>query len=440
MHTLYRILPLLLSVLLLTACQDDDNGAGMSATISSVTTDETSALQARVNVTLTMPGDVVVYYWPAGDKGNTHTAQSTVRRGHSIPLLGLQANTAYEFRIIPGGDESAAKDGNFTTPSIPPHVTDFYQESESTVSPAASGYYLFASMTKPGCLYLVDGSGSIVWYRTTPNVIKAARIAQNNTIITLEDNTDNAMGDGNIILQTTFANDTVFYQVSGRNGFDRIAHHDVQVAANGDVVMITNEMKDGYPGDGLLVLDYRGNKKWRWSTFDAMPHINPENYRQPWGNSLFIDTDGHYIVSFRSLCQVWKIHNTTGAVLWTLGKNGTIALPEGGEFLYQHYAHRNADGDIMLFDNGDASRPTSRAVAFKLNELQTEATLTLDTPLPSALYSNIMGSALLLPDKNILAASAVNGRLVQLTQAGDVHWQLKTASRVYRVEHVAKPW
>ena len=422
---------------------EDNNHPNIYVESVGVTNNETSALKARVNVVVSDQSLVQVKYWTDDENAaQLSEVSETGKKNHVVPLFNLKENTTYHYRvlIISANPQPEGEIQTFTTASIPSFVKEFYKESENVISDESDGYYLFASMIKPGCLYLVDKTGKIVWYRTTPNVIKAARISRNNTVVTLEDTNNNQMGDGNIVLETSWADDTISYHVVGKKGFDKMAHHDVQIDKLGNTIVITNEVKDGYPGDGLLVLDRQGQKLWSWSTFDAM-EINPVNYKQPWGNSLFIDSDNNYIVSFRSLCQVWKINSTTGAVIWKFGKNGDVEFDDDdNQFMFQHFAHRNKFDEIMVFDNGDASRPRSRAISFTINETTKKATTQINTFLPDNLYSAIMGSTSFLEDGNILAASAVNGTIVKMNTSGEVMWTLKTANRIYRVVYVEDPF
>jgi arylsulfate sulfotransferase len=434
-------LKLLLIVSVFLSCEEEETIA-VSVESVKILNDERSALKAKLIIELSEAADVQIKFWSEGVAEEDATLLlSDNKKNHTITLFELNENTTYNYKIIVTGESSTfSKVQSFTTASVPLWVKNFYKE-DNEINDGDDGYYLFASMTKPGCLYLVNKTGKIVWYKTSPNVIKTARLTKRNTIITLEDNMDNPMGDGNIVLETSWADDTLFYQVKGQKGFDRVAHHDVQVHSNGNIVLITNEVENNLPGDGLLVLNPRGEKVWSWSTFDEIKNINLSTYKQPWANSLFIDKDDNYIVSFRSLCQVWKINATTGVVMWKLGKNGDVKIDDSGSsFLFQHYAHRNNNDEIMLFDNGDATRPLSRAISFSINETSKEAVTKIKATLPASLYSVIMGSTIFLPDGNILSASAVNGRIVKMGTSGEVRWTLKTADRIYRVEYVSEPF
>jgi hypothetical protein len=52
----------------------------------------------------------------------------------------------------------------------------------------------------------------------------------------------------------------------------------------------------------------------------------------------------------------------------------------------------------------------------------------------------IMGSAMFLPDNNILAASAVHGRILKMNASGEVLWSLKTDKQIFRVFYLENPF
>lgn len=88
-------------------------------------------------------------------------------------------------------------------------------------------------------------------------------------------------------------------------------------------------------------------------------------------NSFFIDPrDGNLICSFRNTDQVLKINRKTGDIIWRLGgKNSDFALTPHQYFLKQHNATLvDNNQTLLLFDNGDGSRPYSRILEYKLDE------------------------------------------------------------------------
>jgi len=354
-------------------------------------------------------------------------------------------NTTYRMDVWGIGEDGQQiilkeKEMILTTGKIPEEIQGFLKKEESKFDGDLKGYYLFANMSSPSCTYLLDMHGDIVWYRRSPNTIKCVRFTNRNTLLTIEDEDHTPFGDGNILLETTLAGDTLFYHRKGKGGFDKSIHHDAILNHRGHYLAVTNELKGGYPGDGLVEWDSKGNKVWEWSTFDARNEYNLEMREQPWINSVFQDKDHNYIISLRALHQVWKINSTTGKVMWKLGDKGDVVMDKNGYFMYQHYAHMTTGGQMLLFDNGGEKRQSSRLLSFQLNEQQKSASIVVNIPLSDTYYSPIMGSVQQLEGNHFLVASSVKGAGLLLDSTGRILNKIVLRDRVYRMEYVINPF
>ncbi len=87
-------------------------------------------------------------------------------------------------------------------------------------------------------------------------------------------------------------------------------------------------------------------------------------------NSLIVDPrDNNFIVSLRNQDSIIKIERTTGDVLWTLGGLGDdFNLTSEQSFSRQHYASVTDEGNILLYDNGNANNQ-SRVIELTLDEV-----------------------------------------------------------------------
>ncbi len=129
-----------------------------------------------------------------------------------------------------------------------------------------------------------------------------------------------------------------------------------------------------------------GQTVFEWQSIDHIPvtdatqdidltqaSINPVHI-----NSVVFDTDSNLIVSCRNLDAVYKINYKTGEIIWKLGGskakgnqfrflNDTVNSFVG--FSHQHHVHRLANGNLVMFDNGNL-KPTqaSRVVEYELDE------------------------------------------------------------------------
>ncbi|MDN5200724.1 arylsulfotransferase family protein [Fulvivirgaceae bacterium BMA10] len=429
-------------IVLLSSLSCDKEAIELTLNIANLELEEDTSqvLRKTILFSITQMTDAYISYWES-DKGENSARVTEVSESaliHKINVFALKENLEYNFRINleNGASYYESEVFSFRTGTIPDWVKHFYEPAENKIITQESGYFMFHKIAAPSCLIITNHLGEIVWYKTSRHNIKVARFTKHGTLLTLEDDQNNPFASGNIILETTLAGDTLLYLRYGQGDFSKIAHHDVQLTQHNDIMFLTDEHENGLPGDGILVLDRSGQKKWEWSSFDVFKEIDAKKYVQPWSNSIFQDEDGHYLVSFRKLSQVWKIHNVSGNVIWKLGQGGDFQLSQEAQFQYQHYAHINDKGHLMLFDNGSTDRPQSRILILSPDQPRREARLIHSVDLPADLFSPIMGSAALLPDNDFLCVSSTQGTILKLDRSGAVKWKMKANDRVYRVEYI----
>ena len=439
---------LLFCLIAVAACKkSNDVNSAITVSNMQVQNDETAALMAKISFTLSRHSGVTLVYTDKRTGEVKEAKSGREERNHTIQLYELNENTGYEYYLkYPDGDgkgETTSSKFSFTTASIPSSIKTFYKQDENVISEAAPAHFMFTSRMAPSSILIVNNTGKLVWYKAFRHMLKVVRFTKNNTFLCLIDENNTPFGDGNVILEMSLAGDTLFLLKQGMKGFTRSVHHDLQLSSRGHILAVTNVYPtDGgkVPGDGILELDRNGNKVWEWTTFDTPDAAAMNATNQPWINSLVIDTDNNYLISLRTFSQVWKVNAQSGAVMWKLGKGGDVMMDAAGHFQFQHYAHRNNDGDVMLFDNGSATRPATRLLSFTIDEQQKKAVTKLNVPLPSHLYSAIMGSTMQLPDKQLLSASSTNNRIVKTDLSGNVLWALKVAEPIYRGEYIGNPF
>lgn len=203
---------------------------------------------------------------------------------------------------------------------------------------------------------------------------------------------------------------------------------------------------------GLVVEHHRNNAAMLWNTFEHLEvaesasdvDLNAAQIN-PWhGNAIDIDTDGHLLVSFRNSDQIVKLNSQTGAIMWRLGgkKNQFTFLNDSfNGFSHQHGIRRLANGNIILFDNGNLhSPPTSRAVEYALDENAKTARLVWEYRHDPVLYGFALGFAQRLANGNTLICYGIAQRIIEVDAAGNTVWDLKIdepnrfAYRAFRIE------
>jgi hypothetical protein len=123
------------------------------------------------------------------------------------------------------------------------------------------------------------------------------------------------------------------------------------------------------------------------------------------GNALELDYDGNIMFSSRHLDEITKINRTSGEVIWRLGgkKNMFEFINDPDRFTYQHAIRRLANGNIILYDNGNYhSPPYSRAVEYNIDEVNKIAALAWQYRNNPDIFGGAMGFAQRLDNGNTL--------------------------------------
>jgi hypothetical protein len=167
--------------------------------------------------------------------------------------------------------------------------------------------------------------------------------------------------------------------------------------------------------DDQVFFEWRSDENFEVT--DATPDISlGTNTVDPWHvNSLDIDNDGNVIASFRNMDRIVKINAATGNIMWHWGGMNstytdfaTIANCGIYSFSHQHHVHRIANGNILMFDNGNGQGLTaiSQPKEYELDEVNHTAKCVWFYAHPQVNGQNIhttnQGSAIRLPNGNTI--------------------------------------
>jgi hypothetical protein len=227
--------------------------------------------------------------------------------------------------------------------------------------------------------------------------------------------------------------------------FDEAAHHDLEVLQDGTIWTLTRR-----PGvvpslspekkvveDLVVVLDAEGHVQRRISVlaaFGAGPYAPLLNRIRPRGDILHTNTieildgslahknpafrAGNVLLSFRTTDTLAVLDPDREAIVWALS----------GQWQGQHQPTVLANGRMLLFDNrglGEASRileldPFTQVVHWRYGEAEGQS-----------FYTRLLGSAARLPNGNTLITESDNGRVFEVTSAGDTVWRFVTPHRAH---------
>lgn len=151
--------------------------------------------------------------------------------------------------------------------------------------------------------------------------------------------------------------------------------------------------------DGKIRFVWSG-KEWRRRQTSRPDAVFDDIYTI---NSIDSSLEKRLLVSFREMDTIAEIEVPSGKMLYEISREKwTFVNDEFGGFVFQHCVRRLPDGNILLFDDGNGSRP-ARAVEYRLDIARRVATLVWEYRFPEALREGwAAGSIQRLPNGNTL--------------------------------------
>jgi len=437
------------------------NDAGRDITKITIGLHDNNALKIQVDVLTDSAVDAYAEYWP--QKGDSiNKMQSNISKksvSHRLVLCNLMPKTNYRYHIVTinNGVKRLSKTYSFLSKDLPMWLQEQFKAINKFPKfvPAEfkDGLMLVNKRYAPGIAVLVDYQGQIRWYHMVDGMgFKVAHFTKDHTILSILGTNAEPTSYGSQILEINLQGDTILNLKKGQGDFTNTIHHEILKNDKNQLVTlyvdkrimdlssIGGSKKDTVAGDGILVMDNKAKKIWQWSVFDALNPLQDAKLlknKKDWmhANSLYIDKDGNYIISFFNKGQIWKVDARNGKVIWKFGKGGTIAMPPGCDFTESHAANINPEGNLMFFDNG-VEKHQSGVFALKLDEKNKTSKLDLHIKLPKEVFNGRMGSAYMINDTSVLVCCSKRHILVLADRKGTLLWTMETAMPSYRAEFI----
>jgi hypothetical protein len=204
---------------------------------------------------------------------------------------------------------------------------------------------------------------------------------------------------------------------------------------------------------GLIIQEIDVNKDvvFQWRSWDQIPITDAmhENLLDSvidyvHGNAIELDNDGNIMISSRHLDEITKIDRTEGDIIWRLGgrQNEFNFINDPDKFNYQHGIRRLANGNIILYDNGNFHTPPhSRAVEYTLDEINKTATLVWQYRNSPDIFGFAMGFAQRLDNGNTLISwGATNPTITEVTPEGQIALELSLPAGVFSYRAFKYDW
>ena len=412
-----------------------------------------------------LPGTSWVEYGLTDALGSTTPLQSGLT-SHELTLLGLRAGTTYHLRAhteLADGQVLQSDIVPFETGALPPGMNppSLALDDGSTIG---DGYVLYTQIQPQGGSYavVVDAEGHVVWWRR----------GELGSIVTARPSED-----GQAIRYAEY--DLGFNQDISRlievslDGRDRTetrlleGHHDFLMRSNQTKVAFfayTLDVPNNVATDAILEVPVGATDAdvptpvYSYLTDYVAPfwyvceHVsawaaNPGFQEWTHSNSLMGDDNGlFYYAMSKFHDSVLKIEASTGNIVWQLnGLYGNFTSPTGealwrdvGDtdlFSHGHMSHlwetpEDPVWDLCMavFDNGYHYAPDASAIAqICVDEDTMTAERVWHYPEPSGDFTALMGDVRKLDDSYLVGWSSI-GRVEEISDAGDVLWQLDLAS------------
>lgn len=456
-----------------------------------LTSPHNTAMYNRVEVSLAKPAPIYVEYTDKRSGKSYRTRTSPADTLHHIDLLLLKADTEYDYQVIIDNlFQQRSKGLTFKTRKQSSWLVNHWFNSERPhdANALGDGMILVCFGRLPGYMMLIDSQGEVRWYWQVDDIgVRAASLTPRGTFLAMlrpfvKDVIDDAVmtpeqvrndehkkpmrrgsigfAGGTGLAEVSLTGETLWRVDLDKKHAEKeyqVIHHDILMDKAHRIhtlyrpkklasIPVNHRMEtDTLGGDGILVIDTLGNVLKTWSVWDVWdiekdPHIGTYRYDRFHINGLSFDKDNNYLLSTSVEDQIWKVDSQSGELLWRLGRNGDFKMDTTAYFSFQHAPYIMENGDLMLFDNG-LHHQRSGGKAFRLDEKNLTADMTIDALLPADKYTSRMGNAFMLPNGNLLQCSSKTGSVMVTDQSGKILWESVLHFAPYRAIYVPnKTW
>lgn len=460
------MLPRMITLLLLAAgCQNPDDGKDTSGDTGGDTGNEdvvvdltpTAVQSPDISTVLTVrwttpaEGTRVVEYGTDTRYGSQSTDDGSTATDHTVMVAGLptQSDVHWRVRSVIDGVTHVSADQVVTTEVRDQDLPDL--ELGDVVEGAYhKGLRLMPITGSPNPIVLVDDTGDIVWwtYADEGYTVSQAWLDVDGTHVLYMVADDTRKTDKGAVIRVPL--DHPQEQESIRL---TMGHHSFFQLPNGHLVYFAADIRpvedQNVVGDAIIEVDADGaNPRTIFNTWDRwtpdlalVKERDSHFYRQgmDWthGNSLrYNAADESIVASFHNLDTVLKV-KLDGTVDWVIG--ATEYSPEStytftGEdsaFSDQHNAHELANGNVLMLDNGPYCSDVdcySEATEYALDDTNGTFTEVWNYEWTRDNVVFLMGDVQRFEDDgNTLINWGAKGELMEVTQSGEVVWDLYSA-------------
>ena len=388
----------------------------------SVAGSEANPLIAEAWISLSRPAHVFVEY-DNQLAGRYRTALEPPAEQHTIPIVRLRPETTYDYTVftVDSPDLLGATrgpGGSFTTGALPDSFSSIFTMTTGSSSQPLILSDHWVTGDSSAHFFFWDEVGALVWYVPVEHHGPVARLA----------------GQENFVFAPRGAfrlrQFTPLAEVADLSGDVGDAHDDLVVLDDGRVLfpiwrdLLHDESASGGPGTTFRY-DVLGiwhpataHVEEMWNAKQAWDILDPAQHREaivadgiahwPHVSSVRLGPTGNIVLSLRNRNQVVSL-SPDYKIEWQLfGPESDYEFPNPSDQFYrQHTASQLANGNILLFDNGN-ERPDaeggeySRALELRLDDAAGTAVKVWEYRPDPDIYAHVAGSAYRLTNGNTL--------------------------------------
>ena len=469
----FRFVTALIAAIVVTGCDGDTTitpRARPTLNDVALTANPHNALSLIASFGSSNADSARVVFWSSDARDSTPYFMVSDDSTARIPLLALQPSTSYHALIEVAGANGIVQSDTLqgSSGALPAVLSAVHLDITGT--PSTEGFLLTQTLNfngdTAGYILAFDGTGAIRWYREYHEGYAVVETKQQkNGNITVYAGPprrlaaffryDELTPDGTIIRSykapPPLYSDLHELLLTTTSTGQTIAHYFAYDYRHFDLSATGGPADTAIAGHRLIRQAHGASPEFVWNSWDHFGRIDTVEpgsdgtQAMDHPNSLDIDADGHYVVSWRNLGEITKIHSQTGVKLWRFGgRNNQFTIigdPLNG-FSGQHYARMLPNGNLLLFDNGYRHEPReSRAVEYRLDVAARTATFVWQYRDQPAIFTPYVGSAQRYANGNTLVGFGFSARMAEATPAGTAKWSgwMRDGTKpitFYRIEKV----
>ncbi|MGA9408534.1 MAG: aryl-sulfate sulfotransferase, partial [Bacteroidota bacterium] len=241
--------------------------------------------------------------------------------------------------------------------------------------------------------------------------------------------------------------------------------HELRLLPNGHALLMGDDpelvdmskiVPNGNPNaivTGIIIqeLDQSKNVVFQWRSWDHFQitdatheDLTAQTIDYVHGNALEFDGDGNLLLSSRHMDEITKIDWLTGSTIWRMGgKNNQFTFVNDSiGYSHQHAIRRLANGNFVLFDNGNFHTPPfSRALEYQVDEVNKIATLVWQYRNNPDYVSSAMGYVQRFSNGNTLIGwGATNPSVTEVTSDGEKVYEMSMPNQVVSYRAFRYQW